>query len=118
MYPPNYPLLLPGISLRLSAKLLHTTVSNDGIPYAKLRETIITRHFATCNQLASRILGDSIQPLHFYIEGARTGRSTRQMVRLLLARTEAYKKPIIPFLARLLCDPNAVIAELRTNLSN
>jgi len=105
-----------GISLRFAAKGLRTTASNDEILYANLRETIITRHFATCNQLASRTLGDSIHPLRSYLEAARSRRSTRQMDRLLPARSDAYRKSIIPFLARLLCYPNAVTAELRTNL--
>jgi len=108
----------PGIYICFAAKGLRTSASDDGTPYANPRETIITPHFATCNQLASRILGDSIHPLHSYIEAARTHRSTWQMFRLLLAKTEAYKKSIIPFLARVLCDLSAVTAELRTNLSS
>jgi len=101
-----------GISLCFAAKGLRTTASIDGTPHANPRETIITPHFATSNQLASRILGDSIHPLHSYLEAARTHRSTWQMFRLLLAKTEAYKKSIIPFLTRVLCDPNAVTAAI------
>jgi len=87
----------PGIRLRFATNGLRTTASNDGIPCPNLRETIITRHFATCNQLASRTLGDSIHPLHSYLEVARTRRSTRQIFRLLPARTDAYRKTTIPF---------------------
>jgi len=117
MCPPNYPVFLSGISLRFPTKGLHTIASNDGIHYVNLRETIITRQFATCNQLASRILVDIMHPLHSHLEAARTRRSTRQMFPLLLERTEAYKKLIIPILVHLLCDQNAATAELRTNLS-
>jgi len=97
----------PGIYLRFAAKRVRTTASNDGIPYVNHRETIITRHFATCNQLTSRTLGDSIHPLHSYLAAART---RRQIFGLHLARTEAYRKSIIPLLTRFLCDPNAVTA--------
>jgi len=72
----------------------------SGIPNATLSETIISQQLATCSQLASRFLGDSTHRLHSYLEAARTRRFTRQIYRLLPARTEAYKKSIIPFLDR------------------
>jgi len=96
MRPPIYPVLLSGISLRFATKGLHTMASNDGIRYANLRETISTRQFATCNQLASRILADTMHPLPSYLEATRTRRSTRQLFPVLLEITEAYNKLIIP----------------------
>jgi len=77
---PPYPVFLSALLQRDNIQLPRSIRSISrirGIPYSNLRETIITWHFTTYNQLASRILGDSTLPLHSCLEAARTRRYTR-----------------------------------------
>jgi len=101
----------------LLRRSIRSIANISGIAYAILRDAIIARHFSSCYQLAERILKDRNHPLHLHLEGARCRRLTRQQFRLLPARTETYRRSIIPFLARFLNDPKSVQSELLSNLS-
>ncbi len=83
----------------------HTTVTR-----------LVERHMLSTSSFVKRILGDATPPLHEPKVSFRSMRPSRRAFRLPPARTETYRRSVLPSLLRLLIDPNSVRNELLHNL--
>jgi hypothetical protein len=77
---------------------------------------IVERHKDACFKLVEKILKFSDHPLHPFLSKAISVSQTRASFKLLPTKTETFRKTLVPYLARLLVDRDAVLNNLRDNL--
>ncbi|WP_353805822.1 hypothetical protein [Acinetobacter baumannii] len=68
-------------------------------------------------RLIDNVLNNPTHPLHPSLSKAISTSNTRAGYKLMFARTETFRKSIIPYLARLLVDRSSVVQHLTECLS-
>jgi hypothetical protein len=87
--------------LRRAIKLISRA---SGSNYEELVNVITRRHFDACVKFSQQILSDPLHPLNEYLSPSRSFSSTRRTFNLIYSRTSAYRRSVVPFLARVLAD--------------
>ncbi len=113
------PVVFPGL-LKLDFNNLRRLVSLISrctfVSSHKIVTRLVVRHMLSTSSFVERILGDATHPLHEPMVSFRSMRPSRRAFRLAPARTETYRRSVLPSLLRLLIDPNAVRNEILHNL--
>jgi hypothetical protein len=113
------PVFFPGLKssdfvlIRRSLKFLAKSCNFDT---STLVHFIVDKHKDACFRLLEKILKCSDHPLHPFLSQAISTSNTRAPFKLLYTRTETFRRTLIPYLARLLVDRDAVLNNLRDNL--
>ena len=82
-------------------------ISNvSGISTQSFTETIINQHLNSCQNFAQRILKDQSHPLNSVMQQIESNNNTRSSYKNIYARTNIYKNSCVPYLARVLINPN------------
>ncbi|MBM6549375.1 hypothetical protein H7673_10995 [Streptococcus dysgalactiae subsp. equisimilis] len=114
-----YPLIFHGL-LQKDYSLLVRSLKHiskcSGISRVFLVDFLISKHFTACSQFSNKILTDTFHPLHTDLSKAVSTSSTRANFKLLFSRTTSYRNSVLPYLSRLLVNPEQAPTELRRRL--
>ena len=102
------PITMPGLlkkDITLLRRAIKLITKPSGIDYNVTCGIIIDRHISECMNFCYRILNDSNHPLHIALNNTRSYGNTRRNFTHVFARTTMFYRSPIPYLARLLSDP-------------
>ncbi len=109
------PVVFPGL-LKLDFDILRMLVSLISRFTLVPNHTDVTRlvesHIPSTSTFVERILDDATHPLHEPMVSFRSMRRSRRAFRLAPARTETYRRAVLPSLTRFLTDTDSVRNEL------
>ena len=115
------PAVFPGLlkkDLQTLRRCIALLAKSSGSCFRDLIDTVIRMHFTACERFAGRIISDTSHPLNKPLCNCIPKRSTRNRFNLLYARTSAYRNSVLPYLARLLNNPEVLADELRAFFCN
>jgi hypothetical protein len=114
------PVIFPGLlakDLEVLRRAIKLISRSSGINFSALIDSISTQHFRASLQFAHRILADSNHPLFPHLSQSSSRSSSRSSFKLIYSRTSTFRRSVVPFLARLLSNENAVIEHFKSLLN-
>ena len=115
------PLFFPGLlrkDFAVLRRVLKAVCKVCGESFEVIINMLVDRHLKSCKLLAGVILSDTNHPLHSYLSPCISSGRTRRKYIKIHTRKQVYKSSVIPYLANLLCDEQAVRVDLVNNLSS
>ena len=113
------PLFFPGLlrkDFAVLRRVLKAVCKVCGESFEVIINMLVDRHLKSSKLLAGVILSDTNHPLHSYLSPCISSGRTRRKYIKIHARKQIYKSSVIPYLANLLCDEQAVRVDLVNNL--